>query len=116
GMSAIGDRAHPLADHPSVACIEWIEPLMAAGNWMPELVDLAGGVNLFGTAGKHSPWMTWEQLRARDPEVIIALPCGLDLERTRAEMAALTGQPGRPGLRAVRSGRVYGPDGNHVFH
>ena len=72
-----------LAVRPTVACIEWIDPLMAAGNWMPELVELAGGVNLFGEAGKHSPWMTWEQLVARDPDVIVVLPCGFDIERSR---------------------------------
>ncbi len=57
---------------------------MAAGNWVPELVELAGGVNLFGEAGKHSPWMTWDQLVARDPEVIVVLPCGFDMERSRS--------------------------------
>ncbi len=56
---------------PTVACIEWIEPLMAAGNWVPELVSLAGGKSLFGQVGQHSPWMTWEDLAAADPEVIV---------------------------------------------
>jgi iron complex transport system substrate-binding protein len=57
---------------PAVACLEWLDPLMAAGNWVPELVELAGGRNLFGTAGKHSPWMTWEELCERDPDIIVA--------------------------------------------
>jgi iron complex transport system substrate-binding protein len=74
------------ANHPTVACIEWLEPLMAAGNWMPELIAMAGGVNLFGESGRHSPWMTWDELMARDPDVIIATPCGFDLERTVKEM------------------------------
>ena len=56
-LRAVSDRTAGLP-RPTVACIEWIEPLMAAGNWVPELVELAGGVNLFGEAGKHSPWMT----------------------------------------------------------
>src|SRR5262249_37332171 len=56
-MAAVADRAALQAGKPRVACIEWVDPLMAAGNWMPELVARAGGVNLFGTAGKHSPWM-----------------------------------------------------------
>jgi iron complex transport system substrate-binding protein len=101
---------------PTVACLEWLDPLMAAGNWMPELVERAGGVNLFGEAGKHSPWMTWEQLQARDPEVIVALPCGFDLARTRHEMAALTARPDWPALQAVRAGRVYATDGNQFFN
>ena len=58
----------------TVACIEWIDPLMAAGNWMPELVELAGGINLFGSKGKHSPWMEFEDLIKRDPDVIIIMP------------------------------------------
>ena len=68
---------------PTVACIEWIEPLMAAGNWTPELIDLAGGIDVFGRPGVHSPWITWEQLRAKDPDIIIVAPCGFDAARTR---------------------------------
>ncbi len=63
-MTAIARRARVLPQRPGVACIEWIEPLMAAGNWMPELVEQAGGVNLFGAAGQHSPWLTWAELCA----------------------------------------------------
>jgi iron complex transport system substrate-binding protein len=54
-MNAIAEKARTAETHPTVAYIEWIEPLMAGGNWMPELVEMAGGVNLFGQAGKHSP-------------------------------------------------------------
>lgn len=114
-MSAIAAQAQPLA-RPTVACIEWIDPLMAAGNWMPELVELAGGVNLFGAAGKHSPWMTFEQLRQRDPEVIIVLPCGFDMARTAEEMPALTRQPGWRELRSFRDGHVFLTDGNQYFN
>src|SRR5580698_3705499 len=71
---------------PRVVCIEWHEPLMAAGNWVPELVEMAGAVNLFGQAGAHSPWMTWDQLVEADPDVILSMPCGFDLDRTRSEM------------------------------
>jgi iron complex transport system substrate-binding protein len=99
-----------------VACIEWIEPLMAAGNWVPELVEMAGGVNLFGTAGKHSPWMTFEQLAERDPDVIVAMPCGFDLERTRQEMGVLAGRAEWEGLRAVREKQVFLTDGNQYFN
>src|SRR5205823_4029706 len=65
-VEAITEKARGLR-RPTVACVEWIEPLMASGNWMPELVERAGGENLFGENGKHAPWMTWEQLRERDP-------------------------------------------------
>jgi iron complex transport system substrate-binding protein len=115
-MSAISERAGALPRRPTVAYVEWIDPLMAGGNWMPELVEMAGGINLFGEAGKHSPWMTWEELRARDPDVIFVAPCGFDLARTRQEMPALTGRPGWADLRAARTGRVYLADGNQYFN
>lgn len=99
-----------------VACIEWLEPLMAAGNWTPELIAQAGGVNLFGDAGKHSPWMTWDELKTADPEVLIVAPCGFDLERTEREMHWMTDRPGWGDLCAVRNGRVYLGDGNQFFN
>ena len=101
---------------PTVACIEWIEPLMAAGNWVPELVAMAGGRNLLGVAGQHSPWMTWEQLQAVDPDVIAIMPCGYDMPRVLAEMHPLLAQPGWADLRAVRNGRVHVTDGNQYFN
>ena len=115
-VAAIERRAAGLPDRPRVAVVEWIEPLMAAGNWMPELVALAGGVNLFGEARRHSPWMTWEALRASDPDVILVSPCGFDLRRTAEEMGPLTSAAGWRDLRAVRAGRVYLADGNAYFH
>jgi iron complex transport system substrate-binding protein len=115
-MAVVEKKASGLP-RPTVACLEWLDPLMAAGNWVPELVAMAGGLDLFGTAGRHAPWLTWEQLRERDPEVIVALPCGFDLERTRAEMTSLTWREADwPRLRAERDGRVYLTDGNQFFN
>ncbi|HUJ20434.1 MAG TPA: ABC transporter substrate-binding protein [Bryobacteraceae bacterium] len=73
-ICAVSQQARAAGERPRVACIEWIEPLMAAGNWTPELVELAGGVNLFGEPGKHSPWMSWDDLASRDPDVIVIAP------------------------------------------
>ncbi len=101
---------------PRVACIEWLEPLMAAGNWMPELIRMAGGLNLFGEDGRHSPWLTWDELKGADPDVVILAPCGFDLERTRAELHWMTARAGWNELRAVREGRVYLGDGNRYFN
>jgi iron complex transport system substrate-binding protein len=115
-MQRISARACASAQRPRVACIEWHEPLMAAGNWVPELVQMAGAVNLFGEAGRHSPWMTWPQLEEADPDVIISMPCGFDLDRTRSEMYWLTDRPEWRELRAVRTGRVYLADGNQYFN
>jgi len=111
-ISDLGERAAGTASRPGVACIEWIEPLMAAGNWMPELVALAGGEPRFGHTGRASDWITWDALRAADPDVLVVMPCGFDLARSRAELAPLRAQPGFERLRAVRSGRAYLVDGN----
>lgn len=115
-MRRVAVQAQSIKSLPSVACIEWIDPLMAVGNWMPELVEMAGGVNSFGESGKHSPYMTWEGLMAGDPEVIVVCPCGFDLKRTREEMSALTQRPDWEHLKAVRSRQVYLTDGNQYFN
>ncbi|HEY6393062.1 MAG TPA: cobalamin-binding protein, partial [Bryobacteraceae bacterium] len=112
-ISAVARRA---PRKPRVACIEWHEPLMAAGNWVPELIDRASAENLFGNAGLHSPWMTWEQLLAADPDVIITMPCGFDLQRTSDEMYWLTENPNWSKLRAVQTGEVYLTDGNQYMN
>ncbi len=115
-MAAIAARAHRLATRPRVACIEWIDPLRAAGNWVPELIAQAGGISLFGIAGRHSPWMTLDDLVAADPDAILVLPCGFDIPRTQAELAPLAAQPAWRGLRAVRDGRIFICDGNQYFN
>ncbi len=115
-MNCIAARAKRAGAKPRVAAIEWLEPLMAGGNWVPELIEMAHGENLFGSPGEHSPWMTWEQLMAADPDIIVALPCGLDLERTRSEMHWLTERPEWSRLTAVRTGRVFLCDGNQFMN
>ena len=113
---AAGARASGTGGPPTVACIEWIEPLMAAGNWVPQLVEMAGGANLFGEAGRHAPWMTWDQLRRADPEVIVVMPCGFDIARSRHELGALVERPGWAELGAVGAERVFITDGNQYFN
>ncbi|GBC77243.1 Vitamin B12-binding protein [bacterium HR08] len=115
-MAAVAETARARASKPTVAYIEWIEPLMAGGNWMPELIEMAGGVNLFGEAGRHAPWLNWEDVVAKDPEVIVIAPCGFDIARTRREMPLLTRRREWPRLRAVREGRVIVADGNQFFN
>lgn len=101
---------------PTVACIEWTDPLMAAGNWVPELVALAGGRDVFGTAGSHAPWINWNDLCAADPDVIVFMPCGFDLPRCRREAVLVAERAGWRDLQAVRNGRVYVTDGNAYFN
>lgn len=101
---------------PTVACLEWLDPLMAAGNWVPELVERAGGRCLIGTSGQHSPWLGWDALMKADPDLIVAMPCGFNLARTRRETEKLSEHPGWQKLRAVKTGQVYLTDGNAYFN
>lgn len=101
---------------PSVATIEWIDPLMAAGNWVPQLIRVAGGKNLFGEAGKHSPWMKYNDLVEQDPEIIIVMPCGYDIKKTLIEIKTLESKKGWGSLKAVRNRNVYITDGNQFFN
>ena len=110
------ERARGAPTRPRVACVEWIDPLMAAGNWVPELVHLAGAEPIFGVAGEHSPWLAWDDLAREDPDAILLMPCGFDIARTRAELAPLRERAGFGELRAVREGRVFLLDGNAYFN
>ena len=115
-MQSLATKAQAFPYRPGVACIEWITPLMAAGNWIPELVELANGHNLFGDSGAHSPWLEWAQLRQADPDVMILMPCGFDLERTLAEAKHLGSLEGWSALRAVANNRVIAVDGHQYFN
>ena len=92
------------AEPVKVACVEWMEPLMPAGYWTPELIDLAGGINLH--------WTDWDELVAADPDVIVVAPCGFDLDRAVEESHFMTSRTGWSGLRA----RKFFVDGNAYFN
>ena len=114
------DQNTPSADDPdapAVACIEWVNPLMLARGWMPELVRRAGGVPV--SAGGTPPptgEAAWELLKRRDPDVIVVMACGFGIERTARELPALTDHPAWGDLQAVRRERVFVADGNHYFN
>ena len=74
---------------PTVACIEWIDPLMIAGNWIPEMVDIAGGVNILGKTGNNSHWIKLKEIIEQNPEIIIFLPCGFNIKKTQEELNML---------------------------
>lgn len=109
-MAAADQSSQPR--RPRVAVIEWIEPLMAAGNWTPELVELAGGDYGLAQAGRHSPYVEWWQIVEFAPEVLVIAPCGFDLERSRREAACLKRLPGWSELPAVAQGRATVIDGD----
>ncbi len=105
-----------LGTRPRVTVLEWLDPLMAAGNWTPELVHYAGGENVFGQVGSHSPWLSWEELHAADPDVLVLSPCGFTLERTLKDVPILQRHPLWQSLHAVQNGRVYAIDGNQYLN
>ena len=99
-----------------VACIEWLEPLYCAGHWVPEMVTLAGGVDLLATAGAPSTKVSWEQVRDSQPDVLVLMPCGFSIERTLSELDRLTSRPGWDDLPAVRTESVYAVEGPAYFN
>lgn len=101
---------------PVVGCIEWTEPLMLAANWMPDLIELAGGTQPFTRAGVHSTCSSWDDFFAADPDCVILMPCGFDLQRTLVEARKLDRRPEWARLKAVRTGRVFAVDGNAYFN
>lgn len=101
---------------PTVACIEWLDPLMTSGNWVPELVTIAGGTPVLSEAGKHSPYVDWKDLREQDPEVIVVMACGFSVERTLKEISTLLQLVGFADLQAVKNKRFYIADGNQYFN
>ncbi len=115
-MDAVAAKARALGERPRVATIEWLSPLMSAGYWLPELITMAGGTDVFGTAGHPSSWLAWSDLAAANPDVILAFPCGFSLTRLEQEIGLLTDLPCWNDLSAVRLGRVYLADGNQYFN
>lgn len=112
-----GRLAGPARGAPlTIACIEWIDPLMTAGHWIPELIEAAGARALLADAGGPSPYVTMEALAAADPDLIVVSPCGFDVQRSLTEMRALECQPAWGALRAVRNGCVAVADGNKYFN
>lgn len=103
-------------DKPDVVAIEWIDPLMTGGNWMPELIEIAGGINHLATAGEHSPVLKWDEIIKTDPDILLVLPCGYPIDRTLKEMHTLEQMDGWSNLTAVETNNVYVLDGNHYFN
>ncbi len=103
-------------DRPTVACLEWLEPLMLAGNWMPELVEVAGGTYPFGTAGESSVVGEWQTLVTAQPDVVVLMPCGFPIAQTRRELDRVRMRPEWRALHAVRRQRASVVDGNAYFN
>lgn len=100
---------------PRVLALEWLDPPFAGGHWVPEMIDLAGGTDVVGKPGGHSARLTWDEIAAADPDVIIAMPCGFDEAGAAAQIETVAGRPEWRVLRAVREGRVHPVDANGCF-
>jgi iron complex transport system substrate-binding protein len=100
---------------PTVLCLEWLDPLMPGGHWVPDMVTLAGGVNAPLAPGEPSRKMTWEELRTIEAGLIVLTPCGFDSQRAVHEAQKLWQLNGWVEQEAVRRGEVYVTDGNAYF-
>ena len=115
-MEAVRTRAAAARARPRVMCIEWIEPMMLGGNWMPTLIDYAGGACNLVRAGEKSITLDHDAMLEFDPEVIVVMPCGFDLKRTLREAHDLKSYPGWYDMSAFKAQRIYAVDGNAYFN
>jgi iron complex transport system substrate-binding protein len=113
-IEAVGARA--ITARPRVVCLEWMDPFYVGGHWVPEMVDTAGGVDVLGRRGEPSHKVEWNEVIEAAPDVLVLMPCGFDLTRTRAEVGALTGRPGWNDIPAVRGRRVFLTDASAYFN
>ncbi len=112
---AIATKSHSIAARPRVFCMEWVDPIYCSGHWVPEMVELAGGVDALGKRGSDSVRIRWEDVVSWAPEVLVVMPCGYGLDRAMEQVPRLFQQPGWSDLPAVRNGRVYAVDANAFF-
>ena len=101
---------------PAVACLEWTEPLMAGGHWVPEMVRRAGGDDVLGAEGSPSAQVEWADVVAAAPDVMVLMPCGFGLERSLATAGDVTSRPGFGELPCARAARVAAVDGSSYFN
>ena len=114
-VDAVKARAALADTRPRVACLEWMEPVLVAGHWVPEMVEMAGGEDVLGD--KHTPSfrIEWERVLQARPDVILVTPCGFDAKRALQEMSLLTGREGWDSLPAVEQSRVFVVDASAYF-
>ena len=104
------------ADRPDVAVLDWTDPVMVAGHWIPGMVDLAGGTYGLAERGARSRPREWAEVREYDPDVLVVAPCGFGIEQTVDNIADLTDREGWDDLTAVRNDEVYVMDGHHYVN
>ena len=110
------DKLKGTEQKPTVLCIEWIEPIMVAANWVPELVGLAGGRNVMSVSGTDSNFCSWDEIKQTNPDIIIMMPCGFGIKRTLEDIHYLQNRKGWQELKAVKENKVFVVDGNQYFN
>jgi iron complex transport system substrate-binding protein len=108
-------RSMKVKPKPKVLCVEWIDPLFTAGHWVPQMVEYAGGVNGLSSAGEPSRRMDIDEAIKLDPDTIVLMPCGFDIEQTMKELPALVRNEKWKSLQAVKNGNVYVVNANAYF-
>jgi len=114
--SAITTRSSGRGERPRVVAVEWLDPVMLGGMWMPELIERGGGIPLVTRPGDHAPTLTRDALQGLAPDVVLIKPCGFPLGRTLEELPLLRASLPWESWRAVQAGRVYIADGNAYFN
>jgi iron complex transport system substrate-binding protein len=114
-ISAVREQVARSSARPRVACLEWFDPIYAAGHWVPEMVELAGGQDVLGRKGEPSAKIDWNKVVEFAPDVIVLMPCGFDVPRTLREAPALKHFDGWRDLPAVKAGNVFAVNGHAFF-
>ncbi len=103
-------------ERPNVLCIEWIDPFFTSGHWVPQMIEIAGGINSVSATGEHSRRLTIDEVEDADPDIIIMMPCGFDTKRTVSECTEVLKSNHRwKNLRAVKNNQVFAVDANSYF-
>jgi len=113
-IKRVRERAEAL-DRPRVFCVEWFDPIFASGHWVPEMVEIAGGEDGLGLAGRDSRKIPWERVVSYDPEVLVLMPCGFDTERTAEDIPLLAKNEGWQSITAVKKGSVFATNGSAYY-
>ncbi len=109
-IDSIAARTAEIAHRPKVLHLEWVDPLMCGGHWVPEMVEMAGGENCFGDKETGSFRLEWDEVVASQPEVIIFMPCGFDVKRGLEDVPLLSEKEEWASLPAVKNNRVFAID------
>jgi iron complex transport system substrate-binding protein len=115
-VERVRERAAGIEGRPRTAVLDWTDPVMVAGHWIPEMVELAGGEYGLEEAGGRSRPREWDEIREYDPERLVVAPCGFGVDQTMANLDDLTDRPGWADLTAVQEGHAHVLDGHHYVN